>query len=38
MDLNKFYNHIKICINGINILLEYVIPAYQSIHRHSEFE
>ena len=38
MDLNNFYNHINMCINAVNRLLEELLPDYRSIKRHSEFE
>ena len=38
MFLKNFYNHINICLNVLNKLQEYIIPAYQSIKRHYEFE
>ena len=37
MDIKNFYNHIKMCLNVVNILQEYILPGYQSIKRHSEF-
>ena len=38
MDLKKFYNHIKMCLNAVTKLREYLLPCYHSIKRHSEFE
>ena len=38
LDLNNFYNHIKICLNAVTRIQEYPLPAYQSIKTHSEFE
>ena len=38
MDIKKFYNHIKICINMVTRLLKDLLPDYQSIKRLSEFE
>ena len=38
MDLNKFYNQIKMCLNEVNRIREELIPAYQSIKRNSQFE
>ena len=38
LELNNFYNHINICLNVLNKLQEYIIPAYQSIKGHYEFE
>ena len=38
MDLKNFYKHIKMCLNEVTRLREDLIPAYQSIKRHSEFE
>ena len=32
-----FYNHIKMCLNAVNILREDLIPGYQSIKIHPEF-
>ena len=36
--LNNFYNHIKMCINAVTRLQEELLPAYQSIKKHYEFE
>ena len=38
MDLKNFYNHIKICLNVVNRIIEELLTAYQSIKRHSDFE
>ena len=38
MDLNNFFNHIKMCLNAVTRLREDLLPDYQSIKRHSEFE
>ena len=38
MDINKFFNHIKMCLNAVTILREDLLPDHQSIKRHSEFE
>ena len=38
MDLKNFYYHIKMCLNAVTRLLENLLPGYQSIKRHSEFE
>ena len=38
MYLNNFYNHINMCLNAVNRLLEDILPGYHSIKRHSEFE
>ena len=38
MDLKNIYNHIKMCINVVTRLRLDLLPAYQSIKRHSEFE
>ena len=38
MDQNNFYNNIKMCLNAVTRLLEDLLPTYQSIKRHSEFE
>ena len=37
LELNKFYNHIKMCLNVVNRIGEDLLPDYQSIKRHSEF-
>ena len=37
-DFNKFYNYIMICLNVVTIIIEYFLPAYKSIKRHSDFE
>ena len=36
--LKNFYNHIKMCINAVTRLQEYLFPGYQSIKGNSEFE
>ena len=33
-DLKNFYNHINMCLNAVNRLLEDLLLAYQSIKRH----
>ena len=38
LDLNNFYNHINLYINAVTIIREDLLPDYQSIKRHSEFE
>ena len=38
LDLNNFYNHIKMSLNEMTRLQEDLIPNYQYIKRHSEFE
>ena len=38
MDLKNFSNHIKMCINAVTRLREDLLPDYQSIKIHSEFE
>ena len=38
MDLNKFYNQIKVCINMVTRIWEDLLPDYQSIKVHSDFE
>ena len=38
MYLNKLYNHIKMSLNAVTRLLEDLLPGYQSIKIHSEFE
>ena len=37
MDLNNFYNHIKIRLNEVTRLPEDILPVYQSIKRQSKF-
>ena len=37
MDLKNFYNHIKICLNEVTRLQEYLLPGYHYIKRHSKF-
>ena len=36
--IKNFYKHIKMCLNAVNRLQEDLLPGYQSIKRHSEFE
>ena len=38
IDLENFFNHIKICLNAVNRLIEDLLLDYQYIKRHSEFE
>ena len=38
LELNKLYNYIKICLNAVTRLREDLIPVYQTIKRHSDFE
>ena len=38
LDLNNFFNYIKMCINVATRLREDLLPDYQSIKRHSHFE
>ena len=38
LDLNNLFNHIKMCLNAVNRLIEDLVIDYQSIKRHSEFE
>ena len=38
LELNNFFNHIKMCLNAVTRLIEDLLPDYQSIKRHSEFE
>ena len=38
LDLMSFYNHIKMCLNAVNRIREDLLPDYQSIKRHSDFE
>ena len=38
MGLNNLYNHIKMCLSAVTILLEDLLTGYQYINRHSEFE
>ena len=37
-ELNNFYNQINMPLNELTILLENLLPTYQTIKRHSEFE
>ena len=36
--IKNFYNHINMCLDAVNILREDLLPGYQSIKIHSEFE
>ena len=38
MDINNFFNQIKMCLNVVNRLREDLLPDYQSIKIHSECE
>ena len=38
MELKNFYNHIKICLNAVTRLQEYLLPDHQSIKKHPEFK
>ena len=38
MDLKNFYNHINMCLNAVTRIREELLPAYQSIKSHSDFE
>ena len=38
MYLKNFYNRIKMCLNAVTRFREDLLPAYQSIKIHSEFE
>ena len=38
LDLRKFYNHINMCLNAMTRLQEDLVPAYQFIKMHSDFE
>ena len=38
LDINNFFNHIKMCLHAVTRLIEDLLPYYQSIKRHSEFE
>ena len=38
LDLKNFYKHIKMCLNAVTRLREHLLPSYQSIKRHSNFE
>ena len=38
MDIKNFYNHIKMCLNVVTRLREYLLPGYQSIKIQSQFE
>ena len=35
--INKFYNQIKMCLNAVTIIREYLLHGYRSIKRHSKF-
>ena len=36
--LKNFYRHIRMCLNAVTRLREDLLPSYQFIKRHSEFE
>ena len=38
MELKSFYSYINMCINAAIRLQEYILPDYQYIKRHYEFE
>ena len=38
MELKNFYKHINKCFNAVTRILEDLLPAYNSINRHSDFE
>ena len=38
LDLKNCFNHIKMCLNEMTRLREDLLPDYQSIKRHSDFE
>ena len=38
LDPKNFYNCIKMCLNAVTRIQEYLLHPYQSIKRHSEFE
>ena len=38
LELNNFYNHIKMCLNAVTKLLEDLLTAYQSIKTNYKFE
>ena len=38
IDLKNLYDHIKMCLNVVIILILDLLTDYQSIKRHSEFE
>ena len=38
MDIKNFLNHINMCLNAVTRLREDLLPDYQFIKRHSEFE
>ena len=38
LDLNNFHKQLKVCLNAVNRLREYLLTYYQSIKRHSQFE
>ena len=37
LDIKKFYNHIKMCLNSVTRLQKDLLPYYQSIKSHYEF-
>ena len=38
LDLRNLYNHINMCLNAVNRILEDLLPDYHYIKRHSDFE
>ena len=38
LDLKNFYNHINMCLNVVTRIRDYLLPAYNSIKRHFEFQ
>ena len=38
LDLNNFFNHIKMCLNAVTRLQEDLLPSCQYFKRHSEYE
>ena len=38
LDLKNFFNHIKMCLNELNRLIEDLLPDHHSVKRYSQFE
>ena len=38
LNLNNFYNHIILCLNFLNRLLEFILPDYQVVKSYSDFQ
>ena len=36
--IKNSFNHIMMCLNAVTKIIEYLLPDYQSIKRHSQFE